>query len=406
MRVVICGGGIAGCALALGLRRAGIDSRVLEARDAPSPEAGAFLTVAPNGMLALAALGLQGVVPAAGGEAVSGIEFHNAGGRRIARLDGSGDRARYGETSHLLRRGLLHEQLLSAVADAGIPVEFGAPVEAVRETPDGVTALLADGREVTGDVLVGADGIRSAVRTSVWPAAPAPAYSGIVDCGGWAPVELPDTPMQQMYFGHRAFFGFVVRSGTAYWFSNMPGPEPDRGSPEAADPAARLARVRLLHAADPAPVRRVLESATGAIGTWPIHDLPDLATWHTARVVVIGDAAHAADPSVGQGASLALEDAVILARALRDAPDPAAALTAFATTRRERVRTVVAMGRRIGTRKASSAWASRFRDLTLPMFLRMGAAATHEQYSYRAGEVDPLADSAVPRRSDRPGVGR
>ena len=345
MRVVICGGGIAGCALALGLRRAGIDSRVLEARTGPTPETGAFLTVAPNGMLALAALRQQGVVAAAGGEAVSGIEFRNAGGRRIARLDGRGDRVRYGEASYLVRRGRLHEQLLDAVGEAGIPVEFGARVEAVRETPGGVTALLADRREVDADVLIGADGIWSAVRTSVWPKAPAPRYSGIIDCGGWAPVELPDTPMQQMYFGHRAFFGFVVRSRTAYWFSNVPGPEPARGSLDAVDPAEWLARVRLLHAADPAPVHRVLEPATTAVGAWPIYDMPDLATWQTARVGLIGDAAHAANPSIGQGASLALEDAVILPRALRDSPDPARALAAFANTRRDRVQKIVAMGR-------------------------------------------------------------
>lgn len=394
MLVVICGGGIAGCSLALGLRQAGIRCRVVETRAEPSPEAGAFLTIAPNGMLALAALRQPGVVSAAGGEAVSGIEFRNAGGRRIGRLDGSGDRVRYGEVSYLVRRGRLHEQLLAAVAKAGIPVEFGARVEAVRETPDGVTALLAGGSEVEGDVLIGADGIWSAVRTSVWPKAPAPTYSGIIDCGGWAPVDLPDTPMQQMYFGHRAFFGFVIRSGTAYWFSNVPSPEPERGALDAVDPAEWLARVRLQHAADPAPVRRVLEAATSAVGAWPIYDMPDLATWQTSRVGLIADAAHATNPSIGQGASLALEDAVILPRALRDSPNPAVALASFANTRRDRVQKIVAMGRRIGTRKASSALRGRFRDLTLPLFLRMGAASTHEQYSYRVDEVDPLVDRA------------
>ncbi|TQM16060.1 2-polyprenyl-6-methoxyphenol hydroxylase-like FAD-dependent oxidoreductase [Pseudonocardia kunmingensis] len=391
MDVLICGAGIAGCALALGLHRVGIDSRLIEARSSAGPEEGAFLTIAPNGMIALAALGQPGLVEAARGAAVSGIEFRNAAGRRIARLDGTGDRARYGATSHLVRRGLLREQLLVAVREAGIAVEHGARVAAVRETPGEATVVLEDGRELGADVVVGADGIWSQVRASVWPDAPRPAYGGVIDCGGWVPIDLPDSRAQQMYFGRRAFFGFVVHRGTAYWFSNVPAPEPARGTLAKIDPAAWLERVRELHADDPAAVRRVLDAATTSLGAWPIYDLPSLATWQTARVCLVGDAAHATNPSAGQGASLCLEDAVILPRALRDSPNTAIALANFTNTRRGRVEQIVAMGRRIGTRKASSAAGSRFRDLSLPLFLRMGASATHEQYSYRVDEVDPLA---------------
>jgi FAD-dependent urate hydroxylase len=393
VEVLIVGGGIAGPAVALALRSVGVTCRIIDARAQERSDEGAFLTLAPNGMNALSALGHRDQVQAAGGVPVSGIEFRNARGRRIARLDGTGDRDRYGGTSHLLRRGRLHHRLLSEARSAGVPVEFDAELVGVEEDVDSVTAVLADGRRLRGDVLIGADGVWSAVRRTVWPDAPVPAYSGIVDCGGWAPVDLPDTPAQQMYFGRRAFFGFAVRGGTAYWFSNVPRPEPARGELDAVDPRIWLERVRELHGDDPAPVRAVLAAATTSVGAWPIYDMPSLPAWHTDRVCLVGDAAHATNPSIGQGASLALEDAVLIARALGGAHShPAWAFAEFVATRRSRVEKIVALGRRIGTRKATSAAGSTFRDLTLPLFLRMGAAATHEQYSYRL-DAEPAAGS-------------
>ena len=98
---------------------------------------------------------------------------------------------------------------------------------------------------------------------------------------------------------------------------------------------------------------------------------------------LIGDAAHAIGPHVGQGASLALEDAFIVATCLRDASEPSTAFSVFEQLRRGRVEPVVRQSRRTGQQKAPSGWLGRkIRDLVLPVFLRKSADAARELYSY------------------------
>ncbi len=156
--------------------------------------------------------------------------------------------------------------------------------------------------------------------------------------------------------------------------------------------------IRTLHAQDPSPVRSVLDAVDESLGAWPVYDMPELDAWATGTVCLVGDAAHAVSPSSGQGASLAIEDAVVLARRLREAATVPAAFTGFVRERKARAEKIVRFGRRIGDRKASSAAGSLFRDLTLGFFLRMGAKATTEQYGYR------VPDPPNPRRSAAPGA--
>jgi 2-polyprenyl-6-methoxyphenol hydroxylase-like FAD-dependent oxidoreductase len=395
VHVLIVGGGIAGPAAAVALRRAGLTAHVLEARPPADEDAGAFLVLAPNGVNALAAIGLGHVVAAAGGLPLEGIRFTDARGRPIGRLDGSADLARYGARSHLLRRGRLHAELTEAARRSGARIERGARVVAVEEGPYSVLARLADGRGVRGDVLLGADGVRSHVRGLTFPAAPAPSYTGIVDCGGWTPVDLPDTAEQVMVFGRQAFFAYVVRDHVAYWFTNLAEPaEPTRDRSAHDDGAAWLDRIRCAHDDDPAPVRRILAAVTTLGGSWPVHDLPHLPSWHTDRVGLLGDAAHATSPSAGQGASLAVEDAAVVARLL-GALDPPAALATFERLRRPRAEAIVALGRRLGNRKTPSARAAWLRNRLLPLFLRMGAAQAAGQYGYRVEDV-PVPARRVP----------
>ena len=399
MRVLVVGGGIAGSTLALALHRAGLDDVVVaETRPSFDNTGGAFLTLAPNGVNALDAIGHGDVPGAAGGFELSGIDFHNARGRKVAELDGEDDLARYGARSVVLRRARLQEELARRAQRTGIPFLFGAHLGAIREQPEGVEAVFTDGRTVSADAIIGADGIWSAVRRLTWPDAPRPTYTGIVDCGGWATLDLPDSVRQQMHFGHRAFFGHAVKDSVVYWFTNVPrADEPARAELDHLDQPTWMAAIRRLHAQDPAPVRAVLDAADEAVGAWPIYDMPELAAWSTRTTCLIGDAAHAVSPSSGQGASLAIEDAVVLAGLLRDAPTPAAAFDGFVRERKARAEKVVRFGRRIGDRKVASTTGSLFRDLTLGLFLRMGAKAAAEQYTYR---VPALPDRAHPARSE------
>lgn len=381
VNALIIGGGIAGAALGVALARAGITAQIVEARPADQAVTGAFLALAPNGVNALATIGLPGLVTAAGGVPVPEIRFYNAAGREIGSLDAHRDPAT-GAEPYLLKRGALSDALLRAARRAGVPVTFGRRLTGLRETTNEVVASFDDGSTVTADVVLGCDGVRSTVRRLALPGSPEARYTGLLDCGGWTDVPgLADTVGQRMYWGRQAFFGYVAHAGTAYWFSNVAQPvEPVR---ERLDADGWLMRVRTLHADDPDPVPRILAAARSVVGVWPICDLDHLPAWHTARVCLLGDAAHAASPSTGQGASLAVEDAAMLARCLRDIDEPAVAFATFEDLRKRRAEKVVAMGRRIGDRKVPSRGRAWLRDRLLPLFLRLGAGAAREQYRYQ-----------------------
>lgn len=142
-------------------------------------------------------------------------------------------------------------------------------------------------------------------------------------------------------------------------------------------------RLLRLHRDDPPEVTRILNAVNGPIGAYPIYDIPTLPAWHRGAICLIGDAAHAIGPHVGQGASLALEDAFVVAKCLRDVQDATAAFTLFERLRRDRVEPVVRQSRRTGQQKAPAGWMARkVRDLMLPIFLRKSAEAARTLYSY------------------------
>lgn len=396
MKVLIVGGGIGGSTLAYALTEIGMQPVVAEARSALEDTGGAFLTLAPNGVNALRSLGLGDVPAAAAGFPLSGLDFHNPKGRRIAALPGEHDEQTYGARGTVLRRARLHETLAERAQKAGVEYVHDARLVELRPLKSGWQAVFADGRTMQTDIVIGADGIWSTVRRLTWPDAPSPQYTGIIDCGGWAKVDLPDSARQQMYFGHRAFFGYAVKDSTAYWFTNVgQSDEPERGELDNLDQRAWMAQIRALHVDDPAPVQAILGAADASLGAWAVYDMPALASWHTDNVCLIGDAAHAVSPSSGQGASLAIEDAVVLAAHLRDSADPATAFRAYSADRKDRAERIVQFGRRIGARKASSSVGGVFRDATLGLFLRMGARATKAQYAYRASELRARGEERV-----------
>ena len=145
-----------------------------------------------------------------------------------------------------------------------------------------------------------------------------------------------------------------------------------------------LATLRELHADDPHPVPQILAHAAGEIGGYPIDDLAHVPHWSRGRVVAVGDAVHATSPSAGQGASLALEDAITLARCLRDAPDHAAAFAEYQRLRQPRAEAVVGYARAINRQKrvTKSRLGIAIRDAMLPMFLRKAADDTRNDWLY------------------------
>ena len=232
-----------------------------------------------------------------------------------------------------------------------------------------VVAEFADGTEAVGDLLIGADGIGSATRRFVDPHAPRPRYVGLIGTGGIARPAAPppsEPGVMNMVFGRRAFFAHMAApDGSVWWFANLP---------RAAEPtAAELAAMpgpAAVFAGDRSPATKLIR-ATPPDYTWfPMHDMPAPQRWHRGCVVLIGDAAHVASPSSGQGASMAFEDAVQLARCLRDVPDPAAAFGAYQRLRADRVARVLAGARQVNRSKAATGLGRVLRDVTFPLFMK------------------------------------
>ena len=388
-RALIIGGGVAGPAAAIALQRAGVPATVFEASDGPRDEAGAFLNLAPNGLHVLESLGLGTAIDDLG-FVNDRLIFYNDAGRALAEVAVGGVTA---------MRGALSRRLREAAVAQGVSVAFGKRLTAIARRGDGVAAAFEDGTEALGDLLIGADGIRSRVRTCAFPEGPSPAYTGVLNLGGVVRTGLPATGRaMRMVFGRRGFVGYAVRpSGDTYWFSNLQEPA-DQLPREAApvDSVRYRQRRREVHRDDPPAVRQIIDALDGPIGAYAIDDLPPLRCWHQDRVCLIGDAAHAIGPHVGQGASLALEDAFLLAKALRDVPEVPAAFAAFERIRRGRVEPIVKQSRRTGKQKAPSGWLGRaMRDLLLPVFLRHSARGAGEMYRYRPTWDAPFAADAA-----------
>jgi 2-polyprenyl-6-methoxyphenol hydroxylase-like FAD-dependent oxidoreductase len=175
-----------------------------------------------------------------------------------------------------------------------------------------------------------------------------------------------------MVFGKRAFFGYVVApDGGIWWFANPPRrDEPAPGELAAMTTQQWRTWLLELFARDRTPACAIIDSTPGELTGWATYDIPRVPRWHRDGMIIIGDAAHATSPASGQGASMALEDAVELGRCLRDLPEPAAAFAAYERLRRERVEQVVANGARSSNAKAAGPIARVFRDALLPIFLR------------------------------------
>ena len=383
MRALIVGGGIAGPVLGTFLTRLGIEALICEARESAHAGDGAFLGVAPNGMNVLAELGAAGRVSGLGARS-NGFTFLNGRGAPLATIDDAADVAKHGFPLTIIRRADLHRVLLDTAVDAGVRVRFGSKLEALDQShPDRVVARFSDGREEVADFVVGCDGVHSRTRALALPEARAPEYIGMLDFGGYA--HAPGAPLpvgfNVMVFGHRAFFGAFKRpDGEILWFHNSGSREPERTR----NGIDLHARVLEAHAEDPAWIRDIITRTPEIMGPWPLHDISGQPRWHAGRVCVIGDAAHATSPSAGQGASLAMEDAMMLARCLREDPEPERAFASLVSQRRARVEKIVAAARRNGAPKVVTSPIGRWaRDRVLPFFLRLGTKAQREQYDYR-----------------------
>jgi 2-polyprenyl-6-methoxyphenol hydroxylase-like FAD-dependent oxidoreductase len=388
--VAICGAGIGGLALAVRLTEMGYKPVVFEARsEAAASREGVFLTLAPNGANGLRAIGCYDVVKK-NGVYTTGIEILNAKGKRLALADQSDHEREFGAPSITIRRGLLAEILLAKARAVGANVRFSARVTGVSTSPRGVRLALSDGVVHHSDILVAADGLRSSVREMVFPDYPKPHYTGLIGTGGITEAEIPHTGgLMRMTFGSNAFFGYVKSAGQpVYWFDSYAADESK--IEKISDPVAYAREIRVLHANDPSPNAEILDHVEVIERCYPIYDVPALPCWHKGRVVLMGDAAHAVGPHAGQGASMAMEDALVLAACLEAEQDHETAFRRYEKLRRDRIELVVRLTARNSSQKQANGWfCLLIRDLVLPFVIPLGIRTARKFFQFRA-DYTPL----------------
>jgi len=251
------------------------------------------------------------------------------------------------------------DTLLARFGDAGL--RLGHEVVAVDQTGDGVEVTFADGSRSRTDVLIGADGIHSTVRKSLFPSI-TPRYDGQSVWRGMVAVDdVPTTSFVAFGRGSRAGWSPMGR-GRVYWFAARFQPE------GAADRNGSAKRDLLDEFGDWAdPLGRFIEATPEAeITRSDVYALPRLRHWTSGRIALLGDAAHAMAPHVAQGACLAVEDAVVLALRLASADDPQQGLRRYSDERCARVATVLDEAESVGRLAAMNGpITSRLRDAAM-----------------------------------------
>jgi 2-polyprenyl-6-methoxyphenol hydroxylase-like FAD-dependent oxidoreductase len=341
LSILVSGAGIAGCAAAIALAQAGHRVRVLERGAAGIPPSSGIFVYA-NGLQSLRDLGVLRDILRAG--------FAVPDGRNVY-FDASGAplcTTHYPAPDGLpailgIRRADLARVLADRLADLGVPVAHRAEVAGLDQTPETVRVTLADGRTEDADLLVVAEGLRSATRARAgWDAVPR--YSGFTV---WRSVHPRPKGLTDkiMMMGRGLRFGIMpISDDQLYTFGTVPGPKPDR-----IDPADWPARMAALFSDFGGPARPFLDAlgpGTEVLFT-AVEEVALPLPWHRGRVVVIGDAAHAATPFMGQGGAMAMADGVELARHLGLAPLPDA-LAAFGAARQPVCAFVQDASRRVG----------------------------------------------------------
>jgi 2-polyprenyl-6-methoxyphenol hydroxylase-like FAD-dependent oxidoreductase len=368
---IIIGGGIGGLAAAIALQRAGISASVYE-RTAELGEVGAGLALWANAIRALDRLGLAGEVRANGVPEASPAIYSWSGEPLIAMSARAMER-RLGEVSLVVHRADL-QAILQRVLEPGT-LRLGMRCTGFAQDSDGVIARFDNGETASGDLLIGADGIRSVVRAQLFGDTP-PRYAGYTAWRAVAPFDHTRlTPGETLGRGVR--FGMAPLSGgRAYWYATKNTSEGGRDQ----QGGRRRALLELFKGAH-APIEALIAATDeAAILRNDIYDRDPLPRWSDGCVTLLGDAAHPMTPNLGQGACQALEDAVVLADALRQIGDIAAALRAYEERRIGRTSTLVRQARQVG---AVGQWqnplACRLRDALMKYVVARVQARQLEQ---------------------------
>jgi 2-polyprenyl-6-methoxyphenol hydroxylase-like FAD-dependent oxidoreductase len=351
-RIIVIGGGIGGLTAGLALRTAGIDTTVYE-RSAAFSETGAGMSLWPNATRVLSSLGvLKALVEL--GQTLSSFRLQRTDGSTISTISMEG----FATPSLCIHRADLHRVLRESLPRENLVA--GHRLEDFTWDGDTVRARFSSGAVANADALVGADGIRSAVR-AILHGGSDPVYRGYRIWRGLAPM-VPGIALGSISetWGKGQRFGIMpIGRGRVCWYATMNGPSLRSGRWENA-PGALGGLFRDWHR----PVAELIGATDPAsILCADAQDRSPLGTWGRGPVTLLGDAAHPMTPNVGQGACMAIEDASCLARCLTGGATATRALRSYERLRMRRTSMIVRQARAIGyIGQLSAPWTSKIRD--------------------------------------------
>jgi 2-polyprenyl-6-methoxyphenol hydroxylase-like FAD-dependent oxidoreductase len=345
-RVLVVGGGIGGLTVTRGLTRAGVDAVAFERAPALEQiQVGGAIHIWHNGMRGLQQLGLADEVAALGGKAavVELAEMRSRRGRLITSWSVKEVEHQVGAPTVGVLRPQLHRVLAVGVEEGRL--QLGRELTGFEHDADGVTARFADGTEERGDVLVSADGLRSAVRQQL-KGEEALHFAGYTSWQGVAQHRDEQTPpgLFRVVWGPGSRFLFYRISEEDVYWEGIFTTEPDGSDP----PGGRKQAVSQRFGDWYKPVGSIIEAtAEEAITRGDVYVRPPIKQWGEGRVTLLGDAAHPMTNAIGQGANQTIEDAVVLARCVAGGGDPAAALREYERLRIDRTLKIARLAGRL-----------------------------------------------------------
>jgi FAD-dependent urate hydroxylase len=311
LKVIIIGAGMGGLTAGIALRQAGYQVELYDRVSELRP-AGAGISLWSNGVKVLNRLGLGPALARVGGQ-MNRMAYYNPAGETLTDFSLQPLIDRVGQRPYPITRTDLQELLLNGLGREY--VQLNAQCVAVEATETAVTAIFADGRKATGDLLIGADGTRSQVRQYVLGEPTTRQYVGYVNWNGLVPIspDLAPADSWAIYVGeHKRVSLMPVGGDRFYFFFDVPLPIDIAA--ESADYREELSGYFKGWAA---PVQTLIQrldpKTTNRI---PIHDIVPLPTLARGRVALLGDAGHSTAPDLGQGGCQAVEDAWVLANCL------------------------------------------------------------------------------------------
>lgn len=332
-QAIIIGGGIGGLATGVALQQIGIEAHVFERVPVLQP-VGAGLSLWVNALRALHALGVS--VPAPTHSGMSGLHMPDG-----SLLMGMAQKQTEEPMVVTVHRAELQQWLKQRLAPNTL--HLGKACHAIEQDTQKVVARFADGSEAEGDILIGADGIHSMVRAHMYPQDRL-IYSGYTAWRAVVPFETSRLQTGETIGAGQRFGQLALAGNRAYWFATHD--EPQGAQAPNGDEKAYL---QTLFASWHKPIPALLEATPAdVILRNDIYDRPTLKQWVNGRFALLGDAAHPMTPNMGQGACQALEDAVVLGRALQASHSMVEGLHLYEQKRRGRANQFVRQSRLLG----------------------------------------------------------